>query len=416
MPRVMRGLPDEVKTMSSDKRCSRREFLVKPLLTAGAASLLARQGSSLWADPLPSAVIERTLGKTGIRLPIVSMGVMNADAPGLVRRAYEIGVRHLDTAASYGRGRNEELVGGVLKELGCRDKVTIGTKFRLPWGSVALSADETRQKLTETFEGSLKRLQTDYVDVLYIHGVSSAAELVQPGYQETLAKLREEKKARFVGVSTHSGQAEVLREVAQGGFFDVVLVSINVTMKDNQELLDAIKLAASKGVGLIAMKTQGGGRRRRGGDAQEAEAPARNQTAMLKWVLANEAITTAVPGVTTIEQLEELYPVGRDLKYTDEEKAYLGDPKLKADLGFCQQCRECLPHCPKGVDVPALMRAHMYEWQYGNRERAVETLVAAAATRPAIDACRDCARCVVRCAQRLDVARRIGELGRAALA
>ena len=400
--------------MSSVKRCSRRDFLVQPLLTAGAASLLARQGSPLWAATPEPTIIERTLGKTGIRLPIVSMGVMNADAPGLVRRACEIGVRHFDTAAGYGRGRNEEMLGGVLKELGSREKVTIATKFRLPWGSVAASAEETQQKLTEAFEGSLKRLQTDYVDVLYIHGVGSAADLVQAGYQETLTKLREQKKVRFVGVSTHSGQAEILREVAKAGFFDVVLVSINATMKDNQELLDAIKLAASKGVGLVAMKTQGGGRRR-GGAAPEAEEKPRNQTALLKWVLNNEAITTAVPGVTTVEQLEEVYSVARTLKYTNEEKAYLSDEKLKADLGFCQQCRQCVPTCPKGVDVPALMRAHMYDWQYGNRELASITL-ADLAPRSGLAACRDCAQCVVRCVNRLDVAARIGELGSAALA
>src|SRR5208337_2691153 len=75
-----------------------------------------------------SPVLQRTLGKTGLTLPIVSMGVMNADVPGLLRRAYELGIRHFDTAAAYQQGRNEEMVGKVIKDLGVRDKVTITTK------------------------------------------------------------------------------------------------------------------------------------------------------------------------------------------------------------------------------------------------------------------------------------------------
>lgn len=95
---------------------NRREFIVKPLVFAGAAGVLGRT-ESLVAQPAttPSGpLLTRTLGKTGISLPIVSMGVMNADIPGLLRRSYELGIRHFDTAASYQQGRNEEMVGQVI--------------------------------------------------------------------------------------------------------------------------------------------------------------------------------------------------------------------------------------------------------------------------------------------------------------
>src|SRR5437879_828035 len=105
---------------------NRRDFIVKPLVWAGAASMLAQTNLlAETADAANGALLERTLGRTGLKLPIVSMGVMNADVPGILRRSYELGIRHFDTAAVYQNGRNEEMVGSVIKEMGIRDKVDI---------------------------------------------------------------------------------------------------------------------------------------------------------------------------------------------------------------------------------------------------------------------------------------------------
>jgi len=108
-----------------------------PLL--GSSNLLFGQ-SEKTAPAAPKAEgsakpIYRALGRTGISLPIVSMGVMNADVPGLIPRSYELGIRHFDTAAFYQQGRNEEMVGRMIKEMGVRDKVIISTKVLRPgWG------------------------------------------------------------------------------------------------------------------------------------------------------------------------------------------------------------------------------------------------------------------------------------------
>jgi aldo/keto reductase family protein len=84
------------------------------------------------SDPASAALLQRTLGRTGLTLSIVSMGVMNADVPGILRRSYELGIRHSDTAAVYQNGRNEEVVGSLIKEMRIRDKVVISTKERKP--------------------------------------------------------------------------------------------------------------------------------------------------------------------------------------------------------------------------------------------------------------------------------------------
>src|SRR5512136_259538 len=127
----------------SQRTLNRRDFLTKTLSGAGAVTFLScadkpsadRAAAAPATVPLASApdkpLLTRALGKTGIVLPIVNMGVMNADNPDLVRRAYELGMRHFDTAAGYARGRNEEMVGTVLNELKARDKAVIATKVNI---------------------------------------------------------------------------------------------------------------------------------------------------------------------------------------------------------------------------------------------------------------------------------------------
>src|ERR1039458_4601444 len=100
--------------MNKQWEWNRREFIVKPILWAGAASVLGGRGLLL-ANPLNETatgpVLQRTRGEGGVKIPVGSMGVMNGDVPGLLRRAYEVGFRHFDTAAGYPQGRNDEMVG-----------------------------------------------------------------------------------------------------------------------------------------------------------------------------------------------------------------------------------------------------------------------------------------------------------------
>ena len=70
---------------------------------------------------------------------------------------------------------------------------------------------------------------------------------------------------------------------------------------------------------------------------------------MLKWVLNHEEVTTIIPGITTFDQLDLDWSVASDLSYTEEEQRFLAERDLQGLLQFCQQCRECIPTCPKAV-------------------------------------------------------------------
>ena len=340
------------------------------------------------------------------------MGVMNADNPELVRKAYELGMRHFDTASSYWRGRNEEMVGRVISELKARDEVVIATKMAIgPDQRRNLSPADLKATFLKQLEGSLKRLQSDYVDILYIHDVSEVEDLGRAGFQEALAQAKRDGKARFVGFSTHQNMAAVTDEAAKTGLYEVLLVSFNYAFADWASLSGSFKAAADKGIGLIAMKTQcmqDWYRNEMPADIQARYGGTIVQTAALKWALRHEFIACAVPGFTNFTQLDEDISVARDLDYTPQEEKFLADRQVKLALTRCLQCARCVPTCPRGADVPALMRAHQY-LGYPNALQARLTLDGLAEGR-GLKACGSCDSCAAVCAGNVPVGRRVRDL------
>jgi aryl-alcohol dehydrogenase-like predicted oxidoreductase len=387
---------------------SRREFLASSGQWAATAGLLTKLAPSLLAQPRhPQAeakVISRALGRTGLTVPIVSLGFMNADAPGLVRRAYEVGIRHVDTAAAYQRGRNEEIVGSMIKDMGVRSDVIVSTKV---WLRDQVRAPNARDLFRQALEGSLKRLQMDHVDILYYHLVDSLDDLMAEGPLQSLAELKKEGKARSIGLSTHRGSL-VLPAAAKMGLFDVGLAALNYTMASDQDLLDALESAARAGMGIIAMKTQAGGLSRPD-PALPKNLPLHSQTALLKWVLHHPFVATAIPGATTYEQVDQNFSVASNLEYTDDERAFLADRTFSAQAQFCRQCAQCLSDCPRSADIPTLMRSHMYAVQYSDRELARFTLSSIEAGR-GLDLCRSCGECPVACRHNVNIGMKIAHL------
>jgi predicted aldo/keto reductase-like oxidoreductase len=168
--------------------------------------------------------------------------------------------------------------------------------------------------------------------------------------------------------------------------------------------------AADSGIGLIAMKTQcGGGGTWAARPGGQGEIKQLNHTALLKWVLRHPFITTAIPGYTTFEQMEQNLSVARNLDLTAEEQAFLQRERINLAEGFCTLCEACRGQCARGVDVPTLMRAHMYAYGYRNLELALATYDTVP-RRASLMACGDCPACTVRCPRRVDVRGRLDGL------
>jgi hypothetical protein len=305
-------------------------------------------------------------------------------------------VRLFDTALGYQQGRNERMVGDVVSQLGVRDKVIIQTKIPFP----RVPAGEIKAKFLSDFAGCLERLQTKYVDILMIHQ-PSVAQMNNPEAVSALNELKQQKAARFIGVSQHAGQAGILTSAAETGIYDVVLVGFNITNARDTDFLAALKAASAKGVGVIAMKTQTGGRAKNLGTL--------NQTALLKWALQHPEIATAIPGFTNSDQLSESFSVAFGLDFTPEEKTWLADKNVQLALDFCKQCGTCLPTCARGVDIPTLMRTHMYAANYANFEQARATFEEIP-RQASLANCADCAACSARCANNVRIGERVADL------
>jgi uncharacterized protein len=391
---------------------NRRDFLTQSaigLSSFGFIPFLNLNKAKVFPTYDKGKIICRTLGKTGIKLPVVSMGVMNANLPDLIPASYDLGIRHFDTAMGYQSGKNEEMVGSQIKELGVRSEVTISTKIPLPRPTPDQPyGEEKKHEFLKNFEGSLKRLQTDYVDILYIHGVSDVKHLNLTPIKEALTELKESKKVRFIGVSTHKNMSAIINEVVKSKFYDIVLTAINFTMSNDDDLKKAIKYASDSGIGVIAMKTQGGGKwyQDKNPDSFKGKMSA---TAVLKWALKIDGITTAIPGYTNFDHMKEDFSVASDLEYTDEEKQFLKNKNVLFGAAFCRQCDGCLASCSKGVDIPSLMRTSMYLVQYANLYEARSTFNSIESERN-IDNCKNCSSCNAICNNKINISERINDL------
>lgn len=391
-----------------DASNSRRNFIKKSAAGLAGAAILPSVLKGETKTPEKNAgktkMIHRTLGKTGLKLPIVSMGVMNADNPKLVEAALDAGILHLDTAWYYQMGRNEEMIGKVVKSRP-RDSFVVATKVWEPRDrKTGLFPDDAKpESFMKKFETSLKRLGLDYVDILYNHSISRRESVLFEPYMNLMKKLKKEGKARFIGVSTHKNEPEVLRAAADGKY-DVVLTAYNFNQKHRKEVKEAISYAAKAGVGIVAMKTQAGVYW-----DKEKQKPI-NMKAALKWVLQDENVHTSIPGFTTFDQLDLDLSVMEDLTLTPREKADLQPPKDVTLAGlYCQQCEQCVPQCPSNLEIPTLMRSYMYAYGYKNLEKARQTVELTDLSRVT---CNNCTTCNVKCASGFNVKDRILDITR----
>ena len=387
----------------------RRKFLRNSVL--GSASVLiastAFGNSSVAAnrsEKEDKPIIKRKLGKTGIELPIVSFGVMRADSPALVHAAIKEGIILFDTAHGYQGGKNEEMLGEVLKDYP-RNSFILATKVPPEIkdnSSGVLGSSSTVKSFLDNLDVSLKRLKMEYVDILYVHGVSSREAVLHPAILEAVKTAKKLGKAKHVGVSTHKNEPEVIQAAIDSGVYEVVLTSINFKQDYYAALKEAIAKAAKAGVGIVAMKTMAGGF-----NDKERKQPI-NCKAALKFVLQDENITTAIPGNTNFDQLTINASVNRDLKITAQEEADLVVGKSQGSL-YCQGCEHCVPNCPKRLPIPEIMRAYMYTYGYRDSRQAQDLLISLNIPN---NPCAGCEHCTVTCAKNFEISKRIKDVTR----
>ncbi|MCP4147177.1 MAG: aldo/keto reductase [bacterium] len=395
-----------MKNSKTDK--SRRRFLKQGAASIAGITLLPG-GSRAMAPGDKSAdnpsFVYRTLGKTGLKLPVVSMGAANTNNANLAKAALDAGIRYLDTGHYYSQGRNEEMLGNVLKDRP-RNSYVLSTKVMADHedqktGQITSKADPA--VFVKKFETSLKRLQLNEVDIFYLHNVGSRESVLYEPILSAMVKLKKQGKVRFIGVSTHVNEPETIRAAIESKVHDIVLTAYNFRQPHKLEVKKAIAEAAKAGLGIVAMKTQAGvfwDRKRK---------QPINMKAALKWALQDENVHTAIPGFTTFEQMEADLSVMKNMTLSqDEIKDLKLDQKTMGGL-FCPQCGSCLSQCRNNLDIPTVMRCYMYLYGYRQPAKSKDILTDMDVKRIT---CRECESCRVDCKMGFDVPGKIKDVTR----
>ncbi len=384
------------------QKTSRRDFLSTGL-SAGLALPVAGAGTKMgFLNPAGTAAPEtaatpvkldyKVLGRTGLKVTTVGMGCMITSDPSVVEQALDAGINYFDTARGYQHGNNERMVGAALGAK--RKQIVLSTKTEAP----------DKAGMQRELEESLRELNTDYIDIWYLHGKGSADE-IHDDMIEMQQLARQQGKIRFAGVSTHSGQQQLLPWMAQKGAFDVVLCAYNFAMDPGME--QAIATAAKAGLGVVAMKVMAGGIRSvRPGDPMYPKLTQPGALlAALKWVVNKPNVATTVPSMTDRDQLEEnLKAMGSPLAAHDE-KLLAAHLEMIRPV-YCRMCGACSGACRKGLPVADMLRCLTYADGYGQFALGRERFLELAAGRT--DAgCANCTGCTVECPHGVHVAERL---------
>jgi predicted aldo/keto reductase-like oxidoreductase len=379
------------------KNINRRKFLSISAL-AGAGALVAPQVAvasvKRQKEEDEDTISTRILGNTGMEIPILSMGVMRADNPAVVRAAYNSGITHFDTAHGYQNGKNEEMLGVFFKDKD-RSTFTIATK-----GKANLKSDNFEAEYEELLNTSLRRLQMDYVDIFYTHAIEDLGSLNNPRLLKILTKFKEEGKIKHIGFSTHANKPAQIDEAIATGVYEVCLLSYNFKLGILPELNEAIQRGIDAGMGFVAMKSMVGGVEDAAGNKKV------DGSACLRWVWQNPNITTAIPGFTSFDLLDNCLEAAHSPKLKESDVNYLAGLKSNEML-YCQNCEKCVSDCSKHLPIPTIMRAYMYNYGYKQPSLSKDTLMELALSG---NECSGCTSCSVKCPSGFNIADKIAAI------
>src|SRR5206468_11310247 len=230
---------------------------------------------------------------------------------------------------------SEQVIGQALKPH--RQKIFIASKFCSADGH--LPQDTPVAQIIASVESSLRRLQTDYLDVCIIHEVNGLDRLMAPTFHEAFDRLKQQGKARFLGVSSHTPNLEeVMRHAVDSGRFAMLLVAYN--FNNWPDLTTIFRDAHARGIGVVAMKTLKGAKATVLKDFAD-QSQAFSQAAF-KWVLSNPHVSGLVVSISDFDQIDEyLYASGQ--RITDTDVALLRRYEELTSRDYCRPgCGACL--------------------------------------------------------------------------
>ena len=357
----------------------------------------------------PTGVPTRPFGRSGIQVPILSLGGM-FDIPSnqtMLKQAIRWGVTYWDTAHVYSGGRSEEGIGQYFKSYPeQREKIFLVTK----------STSRSGRGMSNDLTTSLERMNTDHVDLFFVHAIRDA-DTMDNGMREWAAEQKAEGKIRLFGFSTHSNMEQCLLDAARLDWIDGIMMTYNFRLMHEEKMKAAVKACVDAGIGLTAMKTQGGGGVETT-SSRELELAGRfvkkgftDKQAKLKAVWENPQISAICSQMPTMAILMANIAAAVDrTTLTDSDRQHLERYARETFSHYCAGCTQiCQNAIAEKVPVGDVMRYLMYARSYGDSNDARRRFAAIPdAVRKKMTQA-DYSAAEARCPRQLPIARLMGE-------
>ncbi|MBF0429605.1 MAG: aldo/keto reductase, partial [Magnetococcales bacterium] len=335
----------------------------------------------------------RPLGKSGIQMGDISFGAGRLNSKSLVLRAIDRGMNYFDTAPDY--GGSEDFIGEALKQVKGRDKIHIASKYCQPIpfqaGKSHLQVGAKQADYVAAVENSLKRMGTDYLDVVFVHAIGEKtdlaeekARLLDPEMLAATESLKKAGKVRFLAVSSHgpNNMEPLMLEAVRSGHFDILMMAFNF-MKF-PKIPDVFKEAKARDIGVIAMKVLAGAK-----EQGIKFDPGQFEQAAFKWALQHAQVSGLVTTIQSAQDLDLFLPAsGQAFNSTDQR--VLDHYAVLHGRNYCRTgCGDCLEACPDGVDVATILRYQMYFENYGDEKQAMRAYSALEKSAASCGSCVD---------------------------
>jgi predicted aldo/keto reductase-like oxidoreductase len=364
---------------STGNGIDRRRFLKLGAMTSGFAVGGCSRTENAAGEPAPAEMRTRALGATGLEVSEISFGSYGFDNPALLTAALDQGITTICTSANYQNGGAETAIGRAIGNLGGRrDELVVftGDMFK---------TNATARDVLDAIDASLRRLQTDHVEIYRITNVTSLDELRIDGLYEAFEVAKKAGKVLHLGLSGHhGGMQEVLTAAIDDGRYDVVFTKYDFASYPDQDHI--LAEAAKRGIGTMVFKTNAGNRKKEVRDLEAGGLSFRQAT--IKWALSHPYVASVCVAITNFDEIREYAQVvGKPL-----EEAEIAMLRRYADEmydRYCRFCGECEGRCPHGVAIADVNRYAMYFKYYG-REKDSMQLYAALGNDRAADVCEGC--------------------------
>ncbi len=337
----------------------------------------------------------RVLGKTGLKVSTICYGSYNLSNPKLLDAALDQGITLVLTCHDYQGGTAERAIGEVMKRR--RKSVVLGT------GKKCRKSTTTAELLGHIDE-SLKRLQTDCIDLWRVHYVDDPEVLKNPAIYESFDKAKKAGKVKHLGLSTHTSPIahELIKTAVEMKRFEYLMAKYNfMEMPANYV---PFQEAAKAGMGVVVFKVYAGHRSK--GSREMARLKQRlnisGEQAKIKWALQNKNVCSIVSGERSFEGIQEACEAA-STPLSRAEKTYLDAYARRFANEYCRFCGSCVAACPHGVKVDDVMRFAMYFKYYQHEKAAMQEYTAMPESMRAA-ACATCdGPCARACPNGVDV-------------